>query len=103
MKKLEFSVNLELIDKIPPIDKRFFAEGFAPLDDSLDKLVQAIQDGWAFSYQFTVQTRRSENSLTSEILIIDIDDHWCISDALKDPINSSYCSLIYTTSGHHSG
>lgn len=100
MKKLKFSVNPELIDKVNPVDKRFMAEGFISVDETINELAQAVQDGWAFSYQFIDQKRKKENFLATDILVIDIDDHWCISDALKDPINSNYCSLLYTTSGH---
>lgn len=100
MQKLRFSVNPDLIDKVPPNDKRWMAEGFVPIEGSIDDLTQAIQDGWAFSYQFIDQKRKKENFIASDILVIDVDDHWCISDAIKDPINSNYCSVLYTTSGH---
>jgi hypothetical protein len=105
VRKLKFSVNPNLVDKIPPKNKRWMADGFISIEDSTDNLVQSIQDGWAFSYQFLDQRRKKENFIASDILVIDVDDHWRISDAIKDPTNSKYCNFLYTTSGqspdHH--
>lgn len=100
MKKLKFSVNPELINKITPLDSRFMAEGFISVDGTIEDLAQAVQDGWAISYQFFDQKRKKENFIATDFLAVDVDDGWCISDALKNPVISSYCSLLYTTSGH---
>lgn len=100
MKKLKFSVNPELINKFPPKDKRYMAEGFIDIEDTLESLAQSIQEGWAFSYQFLDGRRSKDNFIATDIVAIDVDNGSVISEALKNPVVSSYCSLLYTTSGH---
>ncbi len=98
-KIIKFSVNAGFIDKSPHF-AHSFSYPFISVEDSLENLAQEIKNGWSFSYQFRDQKRKKENFIASDILVIDIDDNWSISDALKAPINSNYCSLLYTTSGH---
>jgi len=76
------------------------AEGFVPIEDTLETLAQAIQDGWAFSYQFLDERRSKENFIATDIVAIDVDSGWDITESLKSPVVSSYCSLLYTTSRH---
>ena len=100
VRKLRFSVNTNLIDKIPPQDKRYLADGFISVEGTIEDLAQAIADGWAFSYQFVDQKRSKFNFSQTDIIAIDVDDGWTILEALENPIIKSYCSFLYTTPSH---
>lgn len=76
------------------------AEGFVAVEDTLEELAKSISDGWAFSYQFIDNTRKKDNFLATDILAIDVDNGYSISEILKNPIVSAYCSLLYTTVNH---
>jgi hypothetical protein len=41
-KKIKFSINPSLIDKIPPQDERTFSDGFQPIEDTLEGLATAV-------------------------------------------------------------
>lgn len=99
-KKIKFSVNPSLIDKIPPQDERTFRDGFQPIEDTLEGLAQAIsEDGWAFSYQFS-GTRSASNFASADFIAIDIDGGTTISETMVLPIVQNHCSLMYTTASH---
>jgi len=100
MRKLRFSVNPDLVDKIPPKDKRSYSIGFTTIDDTLDRLLEVIRDGWAFSFCFADEIRKTANFLSADIIPIDIDGGMSFSEAKDDPIVKKYCSLIYTTASH---
>lgn len=76
------------------------AEGFVAIDDTLEELAKSILDGWAFSYQFIDEKRNKDNFIATDILAIDVDNGYSISEVLKNPIVSAYCSLLYTTFNH---
>lgn len=100
-RKLKFSVNPELVDKIQPSDKSFFSKGFELIEGTIEDLATVIQkDGWAFSYQFENNYRSKHNFMGSDIACIDIDGGLRISEALDDIFIKKYCSMMYTTASH---
>lgn len=99
-KKIKFSVNPSLIDKIPPQDERTFRDGFQPVEDTLEGLAEAIsEDGWAFSYQFS-GSRAASNFAAADFIAIDIDGGTTISETMALPIVQNHCSMMYTTASH---
>ena len=100
-RRLKLSVNPKLIDKIKPIDQRYFSQGFYPCEFTIEDLADVIhEDGFAFSYQFANDTRKTENFISTDFLAIDIDQGWVMSEMLENPIVTKYCSLVYTTPSH---
>lgn len=99
-KKIKFSVNPSLIDKIPPQDERTFRDGFQPIEDTLEGLAEAIsEDGWAFSYQFS-GSRAASNFAAADFIAIDIDGGTTISETMALPIVQNHCSMMYKTASH---
>lgn len=100
-KTLKFSINPELINKIPPSDKRALADGFISVEWSIDDLAMAIsEEGWAFSYQFKDGHRKAVNFIATDILAVDIDDGMDVAEALQHPIFKTHGALLYTTPSH---
>lgn len=99
-KRLKISVNKELIDKIQPKKRSSFNTGFQSYDATIYELADAINEGMAFSYQFTDGKRSKDNFRASDILAVDIDGNIIMDDAREDPIVKKYGSLLYTTVNH---
>jgi Origin of replication binding protein len=100
-KKLRFSVNPNLIDKNPPPNKLSMSHGFKPIEDTIEALADIIStEGWAFSFQFSIEHRAIHNFLATDILSVDIDGGTTIDKTLKNPLVEQFCSLIYTTVSH---
>ncbi len=100
-KLLKLSVNVKLINKIPPQNTLEFSHGFEPVETTLKDLAKhIINNGGAFSYQFAGGIRRTSNFLCSDFLAVDIDAGSTIDEALAKPIVQQYCSLLYTTPSH---
>lgn len=100
IQKLKLSINTKLIDKIEPAESRFYADAFEPCELTCEELEDCIRLGFAFSYQFDRNYRRSENFLASDILVVDIDGGLKIDEALGLPIIADFGSLLYTTQSH---
>lgn len=99
-KLLKLSINLEFSDRDPPADKRMMVTAFQNGEFTIEELAQAINEGYAYSYQFYGEVRKSENFKATDIVSVDVDKGMTIEEALSNPIVSHYCSLLYTTPRH---
>lgn len=98
--KIRFSVNTRLFDKEPPHPISNYAEGFEPVSAPLSELAQYIKRGFAFSYQFHGNYRRSEYFQASDILVAEFNGGLFYEECLRIPFVEDYASLIYTTPSH---
>jgi hypothetical protein len=98
---IEISINEGLVDKLEAADKRRWSHGFIQHELCTDELAKVISEfGYAFSYVFENETRKTENFRAANFLAVDIDGGQTIEDALKNPMVAKYCSILYTTPSH---
>ena len=93
----KISVNLQLIDKVPPTNKTHYSSGFEPHELTIEEICEVINWGSAISYQFKGGVRKSDNYLCTDLVQVDIDGGRSISDVLDDPIVKNYGSIFYRT------
>lgn len=98
-RQLRFSVNADFYNK-NQLKQKAFSQGFVAVTDTVENLAEAINTGWAFSYEFLSGTRKAANFIATDILAVDIDYGLTIKEALKNPIVKKYCSVLYTTPSH---
>ena len=95
------SVNTHFLDKTPPKDNKFLAEGFEPYELTLLEIAEVVQNGFAISYQFASGHRKTENFLATDFLAVDIDGGLSIQECLEQDLIKRYCSMLYTTPSHN--
>ena len=99
-RKLKLSINEHLHDKTKPFGDRYMAEGFNPYEVSPEQLKEAVEEGWAFSYQYKDGLRSVRNFLATDILAVDVDGGINIDECLDLPLVRNYATLFYTTPSH---
>jgi hypothetical protein len=99
VKKFKCSINQNLINKNETGRDYYFNHTFENVEVDANTLIKAIKKGYAFSFQFSNQDRRSDNFLTTDIVSVDID-HWSLEEALNDEFLKLNALLIYTTVNH---
>ena len=100
-RKLKFSINTNLVDKQQPYDKKYFSEGFEPIEDTIENLAQVIcEEGWAFSYRFQNSRRNKQNFISADFVCVDVDGGMELAEAQNSEFVKKYCSFIYTTPSH---
>ena len=98
-RRLRFSANAGFYNK-NQLNQKAFSQGFVAVTDTIENLADAINTGWAFSYEFLGGIRKTTNFIATDLLAVDIDYGLTISEALKNPIVKKYCSVFYTTATH---
>ncbi len=96
---MKLSINKRLINKNDLNDKGAFSAGFQNVDFSAAELAASINNGYAYSNQFS-KNRKSENFVCSDIISADFDGTRTIEDALDDDFVKQYGTLFYTTASH---
>jgi hypothetical protein len=99
-RQLKFSVNADFYNK-NQLKQKAFNQGFVAVTDTIENLADAINTGWAFSYEFLGGIRKSTNFIATDILAVDIDYGLTIKEALANTIVKKYCSIFYTTATHN--
>ncbi len=98
-RKLRFSINPNLVDKTS--DMRLSTSGWVEIEDTVDKLIEAIQgEGWAFSYVFHDGVRTVANFQYTDIIAVDIDGGWDLAEFTAGDFVQNNCAFIYTTPSH---
>ena len=96
-KKWHVSFNAHLINKTPPKDKKYFAEGFGIFKVSMDDFIEVISKGFAFSYVYQDDVRKGVNFAFTDCLCVDVDGGFSLTEAEEHPFVKAHASFIYTT------
>ena len=80
-------------------NKRFYNEEWTNGVFTIEDFITIIKKGWAYCPQLT-GTRKKENYLLSNIVSIDIDSGYTISEILEDEFIKKHLSILYTTTNH---
>jgi hypothetical protein len=99
-RSLVASINGYLIDKVAPINKRHFRDGWKAIPLNVDTLIECIQAGMAFSYIYEDEVRTTDNFIGTDFLCVDIDEGWNLEEAKENEYIKKYCSFLYTTASH---
>ena len=99
-KKWHVSFNAHLINKTPPKDKKYFAEGFEIFKVSMDDYIEVISKGFAFSYVYHDDVRKGVNFAFTDCLCVDVDGGFSLTEAEEHPFVKAHASFIYTTASH---
>ena len=99
-RKLKFSVNTLLIDKVRPNNTIAFSTGFESVEMTVEELAETVQMGFAVSYQFIGGERKTSNFLATDIAEVDVDGGRTMQEALDDPLVKKHCEFLYTTPSH---
>jgi len=98
--KLKLSLNKHLLNKTQPHGARYLAEGFEPVEITIQELATAVSEGVAYSSQFTDSYRKSHNFLASDVLSLDFDGGVTIDEIVQNALVKEHASLLYTTVSH---
>ena len=100
LRKLKFSVNQLLIDKVRPSNTIAFSTGFESVEWTVEELAEVVKMGFAVSYQFIGGERKTSNFLATDIVEVDVDGGRTLQEALDDSFVKNYCEFLYTTPSH---
>ena len=95
-RKLKFSVNQLLIDKVRPSNTIAFSTGFESVEWTVEELAEVVKMGFAVSYQFIGGERKTSNFLATDIVEVDVDGGRTLQEALDDSFVKNYCEFLYT-------
>ena len=99
--KIKVSINPAFVNKTPPHDTRYFAEGFDSVECSVDQFINYVCNyGYAFSYVFNDSYRNAKNFKEAHIVAVDVDGDRPLEDALNDRLVKNSSLFVYTTPSH---
>lgn len=99
-KFIQYSTNKRLFDKIAPIHKQHYADGWENKTTTIDALVSSILSGFAFAPQYEDGNRKGSKFICSNVIAADFDGTRTLDDIRNDPYVNAYASFIYTTPSH---
>ncbi len=94
-KSLALSINPSIINKNE--SKAHPSMGFVSLELEVDELVEYIRNGWAYSYQFKDNYRKSANFICSGFLAVDIDHGFTSDESVGRQFVKDYGTIWYKT------
>lgn len=99
MNKIAVSINTHFVDK-QTSDKKYFKDGFDAFELTPEELADAIDAGYAYSYQFLKNQRNTQNFIQTGFICVDVDYGLTIDEAMDTGIVRSFCSILHKTASH---
>jgi hypothetical protein len=100
MKTIALSINPHMIDKNALGLTSAYKRGWDAQQLTATELAEAINQGYAFSAQYSGGVRNTANFICADFLAADIDEGLTLAEAERHPLITQYGSLLYTTPSH---